>query len=140
MKRIMAIDVGSRKIGVALSDPLRLTASPVSVYRRKKLEEDTGYLLGLARENDADEIVVGRPVYLTGEESAVSEAIEPLFAALRERFDGTVNWCEERLSSKEAERILVEKGYPPLEIRKRRDSFAAALILTWYLQEKHCGC
>jgi len=136
----MALDVGSRKIGIALSDPLRLTASPVSVYRRKKLGEDIAYLLDLAEENNADEIVVGRPVYLTGEESAVSKMIEPLYTALCESFEGTISWGEERLSSKEAERILLEKGHSPLEIRERRDSFAAALILTWYLQEKHDGC
>jgi len=139
MNRIMALDPGSRRIGIALSDPLRLTASPVSVYQRKSLEDDVRSILEIARDNDVDLIVMGRPLHLDGAESEVGKEIEPLFEALRDRFEYEVLWCEERLSSKEAERIMLRKGFQPGEIRRNRDSFSAALILTWYLEERYDG-
>lgn len=135
MKRIMALDVGSRRIGIALSDPLKITASPSALYERKTLEEDVEFLLEFAAEHQVDEIIVGHPVYLSGEESRVLECIKPIFESLRQGADLKVNWCEERLSSREAEKVLLGKGYSPREVRKNRDSFAAALILTWYLEE-----
>ncbi len=137
MNRIMALDTGKKRIGIALSDPLKLTASPAEVYSRRTLEEDVQYLLDLAREQIVDEIIVGYPRYLTGEESRVLGEIKPLFEALRDSFEFEVKWSEERLSSKEAEKILISKGYSPREIRANRDSFAAALILTWYLEDRH---
>ena len=137
MNRIMALDAGKRRIGIALSDPLKLTASPVSVYARRSLPEDVEYLLELAGENNVDEIIIGYPLYLTGEESLVIREIQPLYESLKDLFEYDVVWCEERLSSKEAERILIDKGYNQKELKKNRDAFAAALILTWYLEEKH---
>ena len=137
MNRVMALDAGKRRIGIALSDPLKLTASPVSVYTRRSLPEDVKYLLELAGENNVDEIIIGYPLYLTGEESLVIREIQPLYESLKELFEYDVVWCEERLSSKEAERILIDKGYNQKELKKNRDAFAAALILTWYLEEKH---
>ncbi len=132
----MALDAGKKRIGIALSDPLKLTASPVSVYSRQSLQADIGYFLEFAGEHNVDEIIIGCPLYLTGEESLVIREIQPLFEGLKERFEFDVVWCEERLSSKEAERLLLDRGYKQQEIKKNRDAFAAALILTWYLEEK----
>jgi len=139
MNRVMALDAGKKWIGIAYSDPLKMTASPAETYRRRSLEDDVIFILDKAAEKSVDEIIVGYPRFLTGEESRVMEEIRPLFAALKERFAHDVRWSEERLSSKEAERILLRRGYSPGEIRKNRDSFAAALILTWYLEERHGG-
>ena len=132
----MALDAGKKRIGIALSDPLKLTASPVSVYSRQSLQADIDYFLEFAGEHNVDEIIIGCPLYLTGEESLVIREIQPLFEGLKERFEFDVVWCEERLSSKEAERLLLDRGYKQQEIKKNRDAFAAALILTWYLEEK----
>jgi len=134
MNRIMALDVGRKRIGIAFSDPLKITASPAAVYTRQTLEEDVKHLLELTCEQSVDEIIVGYPRYLSGEESQVLGEIRPLFDGLRDKFEHEVKWSEERLSSKEAERILIKRGYSPREIRENRDSFAAALILTWYLE------
>jgi len=139
MNRIMALDAGKRRIGIALSDPLKLTASPVSVYSRKSLTEDVEFILEFAHENIVDEIIIGYPLYLTGGESLVIKEIQPLYEALKNRFEHEVLWCEERLSSKEAEKILVQRGCTQKELKKSRDAFAAALILTWYLEEKYDG-
>jgi putative pre-16S rRNA nuclease len=137
MNRIMALDVGKKRIGIALSDPMKLTASPNSVYSRKSLPEDVEYFLEFARENIVDEILIGYPLYLTGGESLVIGEIKPLYEALKDQFEHDVIWCEERLSSKEAEKIMLEKGYNRKELKENRDSFAAALILTWYLEGKY---
>ncbi len=133
----MALDAGKKRIGIALSDPLKLTASPNSVYSRKSLPEDVEFILEFARENIVDEIIIGHPLYLTGGESLVIREIQPLYEALKDQFEHDVIWSEERLSSKEAEKILLEKGYNRKELKENRDSFAAALILTWYLEGKY---
>ena len=100
----MALDVGSKVIGIAISDPLRMTASPLTTIRRKELQWDVKEVLKLADSNNVARIILGRPAYLSGHE-------------------------------KEAEKLMGELGIKPSERRKKRDQFAAALILQWYLEE-----
>ncbi|HUV12693.1 MAG TPA: Holliday junction resolvase RuvX [Acidobacteriota bacterium] len=135
MKRWMALDVGSKVIGIAVSDPLKMTARPLKTLKRTDLQKDLAEVLRLAESNDVSRIILGRPIYLSGEESKTLSFIDPLMEALREQWIGEVDWADERLSSKEAEQLMGELGIKPSERRKRRDEFAAALILQWYLEE-----
>lgn len=135
MTRWMALDVGAKKIGVALSDPLRVAARPLATLKRKNLEADVEAVGKLAREHGVERIVVGRPIYLTGEESETLALIQPLFERLQAHTPFTVVWAEERLSTKEAERLMRELKVPREQRLARRDEFAAALILQWYLEE-----
>lgn len=135
MKRWMALDVGSKVIGIAISDPLRMTASPLTTIRRKELQWDVKEVLKLADSNNVARIILGRPAYLSGHESSSLSFIEPLMEALRESWTWELDWADERLSSKEAEELMGELGIKPSERRKKRDQFAAALILQWYLEE-----
>lgn len=132
----MALDVGKRVIGIAVSDPLQLTARPLTTLVRQDLESDTDRILEIAKENEVERILVGAPQHLDGQISSTMTLIQPLVQSLDERSDLVITLAEERLSSKEAERLMAELQIKPHERRKRRDEFAAALILTWFLEEK----
>jgi len=131
----MALDVGSKVIGVAISDPLKMTARPLTTLKRTELQKDLSEVISLAESNDVDRIILGRPTYLSGQESKTLSFISPLMETLREHWEGELDWADERLSSKEAEQLMGELGIKPSERRKKRDQFAAALILQWYLEE-----
>ena len=131
----MALDVGSKVIGIAISDPLKMTARPLTTISRGELQGDAAEVLALAESNNVARIILGRPTYLSGQESTSLSFIEPLMETLGESWDGELDWADERLSSKEAEELMSELGIKPSERRKKRDQFAAALILQWYLEE-----
>lgn len=134
--RWMALDVGTRSIGVAITDPLRISARPLAVLKRSTLEQDLHQILELVVGHHVCRIVVGRPLHLSGEESPVLARITPLYERLKTDCGVQVRWAEERLSSKEAETVMRRAGLSPRRHRARRDAFAAALILTWYLEEQ----
>jgi putative Holliday junction resolvase len=132
----MALDVGRQRIGVALSDPLRLTASPIRTLTRGDESAALSTIAALVSENEVDRIIVGRPLRLNGERSETVDMVEVFVRKLCERVTVAVEWAEERLSSKEAERIMSELKIPIADRRRRRDEIAAALILQWYIEEQ----
>lgn len=134
--RWMGLDVGSRRIGVALSDPLRITARPLEVFERTTLDADLLQVRKLIEEHQVVRLVVGVPRRLDGSESAATALVEAFVAQLIERAGVPVIRAEERLSSKEAEHLMAELDIPPSRRRERRDAFAAALILKWYLESQ----
>ena len=135
MKRWMALDVGSKVIGVAISDPLKMTARPLTTIKRTELPKDLAEVIKLAESNNVARIILGRPTYLSGQESSNLAFTNPLMEALRENWNRELAWANERLSSKEAEELMGELGIKASERRKKRDQFASALILQWYLEE-----
>ena len=131
--RIMALDVGDKKIGVAVSDSLLLTAQPRPTLERKNLESDLHRLGELARENEVHEIVIGSPVHMDGRESRQSEKVARFARKLSKTLGLPVVFWDERLTSFAAEQHLEEMG---LNWRKRReqvDKIAAMFILQSYL-------
>lgn len=133
--RWMALDVGSRCIGVALSDPLRITTRPLTTLVRSSLEEDAALISGLIREHEVALLVIGYPRHLDGRPAQVLRVIEPLALRIGQLSGLPLVWADERLSSKEAEQLMAEMGCSLDEMRSRRDEFAAALILRWYIDE-----
>ena len=134
--RTLALDVGDKRIGLALSDPLKLTAAPFEVLERRKLEDDLNVLYAIARNQEVDEVVVGHPVSLDGERHAAAEKVEQFAAALRRRIEVPVVLWDERFSTAEAERALLEGNVSRAGRRQLRDSVAAALILQSYLDHR----
>lgn len=134
--RWMGLDVGARSIGVALTDPLRITSRPLTTLRRKGLGQDAQRILELIRQHEVVQLVVGRPCHLDGRPGEVLGQIEPLARRVEQLCGLPLAWAEERLSSKEAERLMAEMGCSVAERRRRRDEFAAALILRWFLDEQ----
>jgi putative Holliday junction resolvase len=131
----MALDVGSKTIGVAITDPLKVTVRPLKTLIRESLERDAERIGELIDEQDIEQLVVGMPRHLGGERSSIADLIEPLVELLEQDLEIPVASAEERLSTKEAERLMAEADLPQAERRRRRNEFAAAVILEWYLEE-----
>jgi putative Holliday junction resolvase len=131
--RALGLDIGKRRIGVAVSDPLGLLARPVETVRAVSLNVDVARIAALARDLEAELIVVGDPLHMSGEVGTMSERAHRFGEVLREATGLTVAYCDERLTSVEAERILRDQGVPPRKAREQIDAMAAAVILQSYL-------
>ncbi len=131
----MALDVGSKTIGVAITDPLRVTVRPLKTLIRENLESDAERIGELIDEQDIERLVVGMPKHLGGERRSIADLIEPLVKLLEQNLEIPVASAEERLSTKEAERLMAEVDLSLAERKRRRNEFAAAVILEWYLEE-----
>jgi len=131
----MALDVGSKTIGIAITDPLKVTVRPLKTLMRENLDTDAERIGELIDEQDIERLVVGMPRHLGGERSGIADLIEPLVKQLEQNLEIPIASAEERLSTKEAERLMAEAALPLAERRKRRNEFAAAVILEWYLEE-----
>lgn len=136
MTRWMALDVGSKRCGVAVTDPLKLTSRPLLTFERKCLEEDVARITGLLREYQVERLIVGQPRHLSGQASSIAQAAVPLVSRLRLEGTVPVEWMDERLSTKEAESVMRELGIPKRLRRQKKDEFSAAVILKWYLEER----
>ena len=131
----MALDVGTRKIGIAITDPLQLYARPLTTLERSELDTDRDRLLDLIREYEVGQVIVGRPRHLDGEESSILDCIRPLTEQLRQA-QVVVQWQDERLSTRLAEEWMSREKLPVGDRTRLRDQYAAALILRWYLEEQ----
>jgi putative Holliday junction resolvase len=133
----LGLDIGSRRIGVAVSDELGLTAQPVlTLERRRSRREDLRSLARLARRFSVAGIVVGNPVHLSGELSPQAVRTQAFAAALGELTGLPIHLCDERLTSREAHQILYTAGHERQKHRKVVDQVAATLILQSFLDEK----
>jgi putative Holliday junction resolvase len=134
--RTLGLDIGKRRIGIAVSDPLGLLARPVETLRAVSLNVDVAYIVKLAKQLEAEMIVVGDPLHMSGEAGTMSGRAHKFGEALREASGLPVDYCDERLTSVEAERILREQGVPPRKAREQIDAMAAAIILQSYLNTR----
>ncbi|MGZ4812898.1 MAG: Holliday junction resolvase RuvX [Terriglobales bacterium] len=131
--RILALDAGSKTIGMAVSDPLGITAQGLDTIRRKNKRTDFELLERTIRDYDVRALVVGYPLRLSGAEGRQSEKVAAFAEELRARFSLPVHLWDERLTSVQANRLLREAE---LSIAKRAaavDRMAAVLILQSYL-------
>lgn len=134
--RLLGIDLGSVRVGVAVCDELGLAARPLSVLRRRGGARDLDAIERLVREQEAGAVVLGLPLNMDGSEGPVAQRTRRFAAALEERLRPLgvpVRLWDERLTSWEAEDLLREKGLTPRRRRERVDAVAAALILESYL-------
>ena len=128
---ILGLDVGDRRIGVALSEGL--VAVPLTTILRKRDSSAIEEILSLIQEYRADEIVVGMPLSLSGEAGQQAERTARFTEALVRESSIPVSFVDERYTSVEAERLLRESGAKPSRNKARVDAAAAALILQSYL-------
>lgn len=136
--RFLALDVGSKRIGVAVSDELGLTAQPVlTLERRRNPREDLRSLARLCRRYEVAAIVVGNPLSLEGEITPQAAKIQSFAAELGELTKLPIHLWDERLTSHEAHQILYEAGHPRQSHRNVVDQVAASLILQSFLDEQH---
>jgi len=136
--RVMALDVGHKRIGVALSDPGQVLASSLQVIERKGQQRDLATVVQLVREHKVGKIIVGYPRSLDGTVGPQAKVVERYAAVLEEKLrdsslDVPVILRDERLSTVAAGRLMAEAGRKSRERRKRIDAVAAAVILQDYL-------
>jgi putative pre-16S rRNA nuclease len=131
--RVMALDVGDKKIGVAISDELLLTAQGRPTLRRKNLRSDLEILRRLAMENDVQQIVIGQPLHMDGTPSTQSDRVARFSEELRKVLDLPIVFWDERLTSFEAEQHLEQMGMNWRRRREHVDKVAAMIILQNYL-------
>ena len=134
--RVLALDVGDRRIGVALSDPTGLLAMPLTTIKRTDGPSDVGEVLRLVAEHEVGEIVVGTPVSLSGRAGPQAARVAEFTSSLSRRTDIPVRSVDERFSSVLAERLLREFGVEPSRNKARLDATAAAVILQSYLDAR----
>jgi len=131
--RILGIDYGSRRIGVAICDELGMTAQGTATLIRKNREADLDAIAELVRHYDIEQIVIGYPLRLDGSEGIQCEKINRFCRRLETRLSLPVIRWDETLSTKEAEEILRRTGMPPKKRKGIVDRVAASIILQGYL-------
>ena len=138
--RFLGLDVGAKRIGVAVSDELGLTAQPVLTLERKRNpRDDLRSLARLARRFRVAGIVVGLPLHLSGEASPRSVKTEAFAGELGTLTGLPIHLWDERLTTREAHQILYEAGHERQSHRKVVDQVAATLILQSFLNDKGTG-
>ena len=134
--RVMALDVGDKTIGAAISDALLLTAQARPTLRRKSVKSDVETLSLMAKENEVHEIVVGHPLHMDGKRSAQTEKVARFAEELRKAVDVPIVFWDERLTSFEAEQHLENMGLNWRQRRDQVDKIAAMIILQSYLDSR----
>lgn len=129
----MALDVGTKTIGVAVSDPLHLFAQPVTTLRRRGVRQDCDELAHLVREREVEELIVGLPLELDGTEARSARLARQIGERMRELTALPLTYIDERYSSVEAERHLLAHDLSRAERRAVIDQAAASVILQSYL-------
>jgi putative Holliday junction resolvase len=131
--RVLAIDLGDRRMGFALSDPLGLTAQGLPTAERRNRREDMNYIKSLVKKNGVGAILMGDPVNMDGSIGPRSQAARAFAARLQDHVGVEVLLRDERLTSVEATRILRETGGDTSRSGGSVDQVAAMLLLQEYL-------
>jgi len=135
--RILGIDYGRRRIGLAISDEAGFLARPLDPYQRThSLRKDLEYLARQAREAQAGTIVVGLPLNMDGSKGEMAVEVVEFVGQLQELMKIAVVVCDERFTSSEAARVLLEGNVKRKDRKRLRDGLAATLILQGYLDSQ----
>ncbi len=132
----MALDIGSKRIGVAVADPAGSFALPVATIERTNRRADLAAIKGYLEAYDVDELVVGDPLTLAGERGIAAQAMEPFVDGLREIFSGTIHRVDERMTTAQATKSLIAADVPGRRRRQVVDRVAAALILETFMARR----
>ncbi|MEJ2734161.1 MAG: Holliday junction resolvase RuvX [Anaerolineae bacterium] len=139
--KLMALDVGERRVGVAVSDTTGVLATPLMVVRRKSKVEDFYTFARLVREQGVEGLVIGHPLNADGNAGPQARRVERYAAALLEALSAEgltlqMFLWDEHMSTQRAQQLMIEAGRKARERRGRIDAVAAAVILQDYLDEQ----
>ena len=137
-RRILAVDYGRKRIGLAISDELLLTAQPLLVMKRANRRDDLRRLRHICRKEGVARILVGHPLHITGEAGEMAQEAVRFAARLRKELGIEVDLVDERLTSWEAAQMVSESGSAAHRKASSLDDVAAAIFLRDYL-ERHRG-
>ena len=137
--RKIALDVGDKTVGIALSDELGITAQGLTTLERVGIRKDTGKILDLVKEYNCDTIVIGLPLRLDGTDSPQTEKVREFRTMIENKMRSTamkgidVVWQDERLTTVQAEKVLIEADVSRKKRKAVIDKQAAVLIMQAYL-------
>jgi putative holliday junction resolvase len=132
-RRILALDVGKRRIGLAISDGLGITAQGLPTLQRTTVRDDLAQLAELSRERDVTLYLVGEPLHMSGDKSRQAQYIRDFAERLTERTGIPVQFWDERLTTVQAQRVLRESGISIEKRAKAVDRLAAVILLESFL-------
>lgn len=131
--RILALDYGTKRIGVALSDELWWTAQPLETFERRTLEQDISHIAALVASHNVERVVIGLPLQLDGREGPAVQAMREFLVTLKAGLSVPLVLWDERLTTKEAEEVLIASDVSRKKRKKIVDRVAASLLLQRYL-------
>ena len=138
--RILGLDVGSKTVGVAVSDPLGVIATGVTTIDRVGIRKDTGKVIDYIKEYGCETVVIGLPLSLNGEDSVQTQKVRDFRTMLENKLRSSgplskvkIEWQDERYSTVEAEEVLIEVNMSREDRKKIIDRQAAIVILQRYL-------
>jgi putative pre-16S rRNA nuclease len=134
--RVLALDLGKRRIGLALSDELGITAQGLETLQRSNIREDLARLAQLASEKNVALILVGNPLHMSGHEGRQAEYARDFGERLREATGLPIEYRDERLTTVEAQRVLRQSGISIQKRAKAVDRLAAVILLESYLDSQ----
>ncbi len=137
--RVLGLDIGSVRVGVAVSDPSGRIASPLTVLDARALAGDATPLVRLAEDYESECLVVGLPLTLSGDEGPQAAEVRTAAVRLAAAAGLPVEFADERLSSEEARRMMSASGMSEKEQRGSVDKVAAAIILQGWLDARRNG-
>ena len=137
--RRLGLDIGDKRIGVAISDTNGILASPFTIIERKGERQDIGAILSIIIQNEVERIVVGLPRSLNGSIGGQAEKVMAFIKKLSSQTDIPVEFRDERLTTVSAKRLMQAVKNRKSKRRTRDDAIAAALILQGYLDESQNG-
>jgi len=135
-RRILGLDMGAKRIGLAVSDPLGITAQGLEVWTRRGRQADLDHLLKVAQDYQVQRIVVGLPRHMSGQPGAAAQEIMEFAGELGKALGAEVIFWDERLTTAAAERLLIQAEVSRRRRRQVVDQLAAVLILQSYLDSK----
>jgi len=132
-KRILAIDLGRKRIGLALSDELGITAQGIPTLERRNKRTDFAALSSIVRTNNVGQIVMGLPLRMSGEEGTQADWVREFAEELKRYIDVPIALRDERWTSREAERVLMGSGIRKDDRKPAIDRLSAVILLQDYL-------
>jgi putative Holliday junction resolvase len=136
---LLALDVGSKRIGVAVADPTGSFALPLTVIERTNLKADLARISQLAAEHSVDEMVIGYPMTLAGARGPAAEKMDRFIEQLSRVFGGSIHRVDERLTTAQATKTLIGADVSRAKRKTVVDKMAAALILESFLARRRSG-
>jgi len=136
MGRVLGLDVGDRRIGLALSDPGSILASPLIIIEHTSELQDIEAILKIAKEREVERIIVGLPRLMNGDIGPQAQKVQTFVEAMRSHTQTPIEYRDERLTTVTAQRLKQETSSKKKNRNLRYDAMAAAVILQDYLEEQ----
>ena len=134
--KFLALDLGEKRIGVALCDGLKMVAQPLEVFGRTSRKNDFSHVAQLIKQHDVSRVVVGLPLSLDGSEGRMAQWARDYGRDLAETVSIKVVFWDESFTSEMAATLMAEQGYSRKKMKDKLDAMAAALILQSYLDSQ----